>query len=313
MADGGGCGWRGVLAAVAVLMAASSAVAQTTPQERAREAAAMITAAGFRIQGNQILNGCGRSAQPRPAAVDMNGDGRPEAVVSDADPGCYGPGGQQFWVIQKQGPARWALVGAGVGRIKLLETRTNGWRDYSLEGPGCQRTWTFQPGQGYVSLKPCPSDLAADGRLSTGAGPPRAAKPAPGNPADREAAFRAAGFPAVRGKHLACDKSQEATIDIRDLNGDGRPDAVVSDFGTECYGSTEQGFVIVTKEANGTWRKFFGNQGVPTFLTTRGAGGWPDIENGGPGFCHPIQRWNGADYVNIRWKAEQPGACAGRR
>lgn len=273
----------------------------------------MITAAGFRIQGNQIVNGCGRPAQPRPVGLDLNGDGRPEAVITDADPACYGQVGQQFWVIQRLGPANWALVGAAQGQFKPLETRTNGWRDYTLEGPGCQRTWTFQPGQGYISLKPCPADLAADRRTPGPSAPAAPAAPAPSNPADREAAFRAAGFPAVRGKHPGCDKRAEATIEIRDLNGDGRPDALVSDYGSECYGSTEQGFVIVTKDAAGTWKKLYASPGIPTFQTTRGAGGWPDIENGGPGFCFPIQRWNGADYVNVRWKAYQPGACAGRR
>ena len=135
---------------------------------------------------------------------------------------------------------------------------------------------------------------------------------APGNPADREAAFRAAGFPAVGGKHPACDKSQEAQIEIRDLNGDGRADAVVSDFGDYCYGATEQGFVIVTKEASGAWRKFYSSPGIATFQTTRGAGGWPDVEVGGPGFCHPVARWNGSDYVTVRMHAEQPGACRGQ-
>jgi hypothetical protein len=309
-------GWRGVLTVIALLASAGAARAQP-PADRAREAAAMVAAAGFQIRGAQIVNSCGRPTQPRPGAVDLNGDGKPEAVITDVDAACYGGTGEAFSIIQRQGPATWALVGAARGRIKLLDTRTNGWRDFSLEGPGCQRTWIFQPGQGYVSPKPCPADLAADRRLPGPAAPP-AAKPAPikpaaGNPADREAAFRAAGFPAVRGKHPACDKQQEVQIEIRDLNGDGRPDALVSDFGTECYGSTEQGFVIVTKDAAGTWRKFYESQGVPTFQTTRGVGGWPDIENGGPGFCFPIQRWNGSDYATIRWKAYKPGACAGRR
>jgi hypothetical protein len=31
------------------------------------------------------------------------------------------------------------------------------------------------------------------------------------------------------------------------------------------------------------------------------------------GFRHPVRRWNGSDDVNIRWKAEQPGARAWRR
>jgi len=300
-------GGRSVLASAAALWAAGSAVcaqpAPTSPQDRAREAAAMITAAGFRIQGNQILNGCGRPAQPRPTAVDMNGDGRPEAVIVDVDPACYGPAGQQFWVIQKQGQFAWSLVGAGQGRIRLLETRTAGWRDYTLDGPGCQRTWTYQGAQGYLSLKACPGEGGA-------------AAPAPaagGSAADRAAAFRAAGFAPTRGRYLACDKSQELAIEVRDLNGDGRPDAIITDSGTECFGNTGQGWVLVTKDASGGWRKLYDSQGIPDFLPTKGAGGWPDVVNGGPGFCFPVLRWNGADYAIVRWKAEQPGACAGRR
>jgi hypothetical protein len=300
-------GWRSVLLAAA-LLGPTAAEAQQTPAERAREAAAMLAAAGFRIQGAQVVNSCGRAVQPRPGAVDLNGDGRPEAVVIDVDPQCYGGTGEAFSVIQRQGPASWTLVGAGRGRIKLLETRTGGWRDYSLEGPGCQRTWTYQGAQGYVSLKPCPGEGGARPAVATA--PP---SPPAGNAADRAAAFRAAGFTPTRGKYLACDKSQELLIELRDLNGDGRPDAVITDSGTECFGNTGTGYVLVTKEASGTWRKLFENQGIPDFQPTRGVGGWPDIVNGGPGFCFPVLRWNGSDYATVRWKAEQAGACAGRR
>ena len=303
--------WRGVLIAAA-LLGPSAAQAQQTPAERAREAAAMLTAAGFKIQGAQIVNACGRPVQPRPSAVDLDGDGRPEAIVTDVDPQCYGGSGEAFSVIQRQGPASWALVGAGRGRIKLLETRTNGWRDYSLEGPGCQRVWNYTGERGYISARPCPGE---SGYRPPGAPPPSPpTSPSPsGSAVDRAAAFRAAGFTATRGKYLACDKRQELAIEIRDLNGEGRPDAVITDFGTECFGNTGQGFVIATKDPSGAWRKLYGSQGIPEFQTTRGAAGWPDIENGGPGFCFPILRWNGSDYALLRWKAYEPGACAGRR
>src|SRR5262245_21393043 len=75
--------------------------AQTTPADRAREAAAMLMAAGFQVKTNDIVNPCGRSVRPRPQPVDLNGDGRPEAVITDTDPACYGPGGEAFTIIQR--------------------------------------------------------------------------------------------------------------------------------------------------------------------------------------------------------------------
>jgi len=39
-------------------------------------------------------------------------------------------------------------------------------------------------------------------------------------------------------------------------------------------------------------------------LKTRGAGGWPDILVGGPGFCFPVERWNGKAYELHRFEYE---------
>jgi hypothetical protein len=307
----------GVLAAAPALALALTAVAgataQAQPVSRAQEAAAMLAAAGFQIRGAQILNPCGRPAQPRPTAVDLNGDGKPEAVVMDVDAGCYGGTGEGFSLIQSQGPGRWTRVGTGRGRIKILETRTNGWRDWSLEGSGCQRTWSFQTGQGYVASKGC---AEAGGRVAQALPATPPGKAGGGMELDeRPQALKAAGFSPSRGRYPACDPNQDVTIEIRDLNGDGRPDGVVTDYGLACYGGTEQGFVLVTKDASGAWRKLFATQGIPEFLPTRGVGGWPDIVNGGPGFCFPVMRWNGRDYAIVRWRADpsMPNACAGRR
>lgn len=302
-------GWRGVPALAATLLAAGPALAQMTPQDRAREAAGMIGAAGFTIRGGQILNPCGRAAQPRPTAVDLNGDGKNEAIVTDAaDPSCYGPGGMRATVIWRDPAGQWRLVGGAMGSIKVLPAATLGWRDYTIDGPGCQPVWGWN-GQNYTLKSNCPSA----GARASAPPPPRPAAAAGTALDERPAALRAAGFSPTRaGRFLACDKQQDLEVEMRDLNGDGRPDALIRDFGTECYGSTEQGYVIVTKLASGAWKTLFSNQGIPTFLPTRGAGGWPDIENGGPGFCFPILRWTGTDYVRVRWKAQSPGACAGR-
>ncbi|MDP3746839.1 MAG: hypothetical protein Q8Q88_07285 [Phenylobacterium sp.] len=134
-------------------------------------------------------------------------------------------------------------------------------------------------------------------------------------PADRAGAFKAAGVKSGkwvdRESGAECQYSIEAD-GVKDLNGDGRPDIVITGSGTYCYGNTGQGYFITEKTAAGTWRLIDQNQGIPTFLPTRGAGGWPDIEVGGPGFCFPIVRYNGKAYAFLRNKEYQRGACARR-
>ena len=122
-------------------------------------------------------------------------------------------------------------------------------------------------------------------------------------PKDRAAAFRAAGFKFAAGKWSACGDpgtpsySPGQIESVRDLNGDGRPEAVITEGGTYCFGMTGTGYTIVSKQADGTWKNITGGTGIPNFLATKGVGGWPDIEIGGPGFCFPVERWNGKAYV----------------
>lgn len=126
--------------------------------------------------------------------------------------------------------------------------------------------------------------------------------------AERAAIFKAAGAKLIRGKWVICTddpQAQGATIDeMRDINGDGRPEVVVSEGGTFCHGMTGTGFVLLSKQIDGSWRTITSDTGIPEFLTTKGVGGWPDISIGGPGFCFPIQRWNGKAYVVNRFAYE---------
>ena len=134
---------------------------------------------------------------------------------------------------------------------------------------------------------------------------------APLAPADEAAAFAAAGFMRKdmrwRG---ACDDPGSASYSpaeiqsVRDLNGDGRPEAVIVEGGTYCYGLAGQGFQLVSKQPDGGWALITGDTGFPNFLSTLGAEGWPDIEIGGPGFCFPVKRWNGREYVPDRMQYE---------
>ena len=149
--------------------------------------------------------------------------------------------------------------------------------------------------------------LLVAGLLATPALAAPAARPGL-SPADKIAVFKAAGAVKRGGMWLMCPDQPNpsgATIDaVRDLNGDGRPEAVISESGTFCYGGTEVGYAIVSKQPAGGWKLIDSGSGIPSFLATKGAGGWPDMEIGGPGFCFPVHRWNGKGYALNRWQYE---------
>ena len=127
---------------------------------------------------------------------------------------------------------------------------------------------------------------------------------------DRAAAFRAAGFKQIGGQWRNCDAPKDSvytpgTIEqAEDLNGDGRPDAIVTEGSTFCYGGDEVGFTIVSKQADSTWKPIVASSGVVTVLKSKGTAGWPDLEIGGQGFCFPVQRWNGSEYRTLRYQYE---------
>ena len=131
------------------------------------------------------------------------------------------------------------------------------------------------------------------------------------SPADEAAAFRAGGFTRVGKQWKNCQEGSDSASytpgvveTVRDFNGDGMPDAVLTEGGAMCYGMTGQSFWLVSKQANGSWKLITSEVGIPTFLPRVPARGWPDIEIGGPGFCFPVHRWNGREYAVNRFQYE---------
>ena len=127
--------------------------------------------------------------------------------------------------------------------------------------------------------------------------------------ADEAAAFKAAGFKLKGKRWMACDDptpgySPGAIEVVRDLNGDGLPEAIITEGGTYCYGNTGAGYSLVSKQANGNWKLLANGPGILNILDTRGTGNWPDLEIGGPGFCFPVERWNGRQYALHRHQYE---------
>lgn len=97
----------------------------------------------------------------------------------------------------------------------------------------------------------------------------------------------------------------EGTLDtVRDINGDGLPDVVITEGGTQCHGMTGAGYSLVAKQPDGSWRVLSAGTGILDFLKGPTVKGWPDIQIGGPGFCFPVHRFNGREYVYNRSEYE---------
>ena len=127
---------------------------------------------------------------------------------------------------------------------------------------------------------------------------------------DEAAAFRAAGFTRVAGQWRGCEDPGTASYtpgaleQVADLNSDGLPEAIVTEGSLFCYGSQGAGYFLVSKQADGGWKLITSGSGIPHALETKGAGGWADLEIGGPGFCFPVERWNGSEYELNRHQYE---------
>lgn len=127
---------------------------------------------------------------------------------------------------------------------------------------------------------------------------------------DDDAAFKSAGFKLEDDGWHACDDPGTASYlpgqieQVADLNGDGAPEAVITESSAYCFGAAGMGYYLVSSDAAGKWRLIDSGEGIANFLSTRGKDNWPDLEVGGPGFCFPVLRWDGKAYVPNRKQYE---------
>lgn len=314
---------RSLLALGGLLMigttAAGIAQAPTMSRDEMRQ---LYAAGGFPISANDKgpTNRCGQAASPRITFLDLNGDKKPDALFTDSGP-CYGTDQRWFAMATKGPDGRWRGIGGFPGTANAVGTAKNGWLILSWTSKSNTRSLAYN-GQTYAvggaATAAAPVPAPSPGASTTMASPtpvptiatkagtaPSAAASAAQSPAGRDAAiFRAAGFKQTkRGWESGCDDPSAGASygagsieQVKDLNGDGRPEAVVIESGSYCYGNTGQAFWLVSQQANGTWKLLYNETGMAEFLATKGVGGWPDISIGGPGFCFPVVRWNGTTY-----------------
>jgi hypothetical protein len=102
--------------------------------------------------------------------------------------------------------------------------------------------------------------------------------------------------------------SGDIQVATEDLNSDGQPEVIVSLGSTCMYGGAGTGVSLFIKDAAGGWKFHDLGAGMYSVQETRN-NGYADLMIGGPGFCHPVLRWDGTTYVFDRSVAEEPGGC----
>lgn len=298
--------------------AGAAQVPAAPPMLGKEQALQLFAAAGFRLADGRPVNRCGGASNPRIAFIDLNGDGRAEAHVADVDPKCYGRPGAYFAILAQEPGGQWKRLIAEDGIVGFDRGRTNGWNNLVLTArdSACPGTRRFT-GADYGAADAC-SPFAA---TKTAATAPRggtgtaisrqhlfdweedqtpAAKAL--SIADRNALFRAAGMaPVGGGKWTRCTddtsgRSEAHVGMVEDINGDGRPEALIRDGGSFCNGFAGVNSTVLTRTPNGAWKSMFSSQGFVNFLVSRGVDDYPDIEVDLPGFCYPYWRWNGTEY-----------------
>lgn len=118
----------------------------------------------------------------------------------------------------------------------------------------------------------------------------------------RSPASEAAGFKAKGDQYIRCEEDPPTmsyvagTIEMADLNQDGRPEAWVKESSGFCCGFTAEFFVLLTQDAGGAWVRLLEAVGIPLERPEQHHG-WPDIEVGGPGDGpFPVYRFDGQKY-----------------
>lgn len=313
------------LAGMGLLATGGLADAQA-PRMSREEARQLYAAGGFPISTDDKgpTNRCGQATNPKITFLDLNSDKRADALFTDSG-ACYGAEQRWFAMAVKEADGRWRPVGGFAGTANAVGVAKNGWLNLVWTSKGATQPLAYN-GQTYAAGSGAAASAAPAPKVPVTA-PPSGVRPAvttaanPGpapsvGPARDAAIFRAAGFKQTkRGWESGCDDPSAGAVyeagvidQVKDLNGDGRPEAVVTEGGSYCYGNTGTAFWIVSQQANGSWKAIYNDIGIAEFLPTKGVGGWPDISVGGPGFCFPVMRWNGTAYKLSR-HAYEGKAC----
>jgi hypothetical protein len=106
-----------------------------------------------------------------------------------------------------------------------------------------------------------------------------------------------------------CGQPAGAKVEFRDMNADGRQEVLVI-FGNDCTsGMAGSSALLLIRDAGGKLQPNLGFPAASADPLPQTNLSYPDLLIGGPGFCFPVWRWNGKEYIGLRSDPQMPGGC----
>ena len=145
-----------VLIIAAILLSAALAAGAAEPSEAER--VAIFEAAGFEKKGDGYVH-CDQDVTTSYAPgwiemEDVNGDGSRDAWVKESSVFCYGNTAEFFVLVTRQVGGGWVNILEAEGVPTALESKSKGWPDIEVGGPGFGKppVYAFE-GKKYVLKK----------------------------------------------------------------------------------------------------------------------------------------------------------------
>lgn len=98
-------------------------------------------------------------------------------------------------------------------------------------------------------------------------------------------------------------------VELADLNGDEIPEVFVIGGNSCTSGVTGGSIWLFTKDTGARYKMHFGFPAAGYKILSEKSKGYPDIRFSGPGFCEPVWRWNGTDYLHLKNVSTSQGGC----
>ena len=110
-----------------------------------------------------------------------------------------------------------------------------------------------------------------------------------------------------------CHEASHIAMVLRDLNGDGHPEVIVSEGNGCLYGMRGVVTHFLAADAQGNWREILHGDGDSYEIKPAKPGTWPTILPGVMGFCYPVYDYSEAQkkYVLVKRFSDpqSPNAC----